>query len=111
MVFIDLNDITEKEIIPGFKGKFIHSENVTLVHWQIKAGSQLKEHNHHHEQITNVINGILELKIENKTKQLKSGELAIVPPNIKHEARAITNCFIIDVFYPIREDYKIELSG
>ena len=108
MSFISLNEIPEKEVVPGFKGKFIHSEHLTVVHWKISAGSQLKEHNHPHEQITNVINGVLELTIEGIRKEISAGELAVVPSNIKHQGRALTDCYVVDVFYPTREDYKIE---
>lgn len=110
MSFINLDDIAEREVVPGFRGKFIHSENVTIVHWSITAESKLSEHNHPHEQVTNVIDGVLELTIEGVTKQLKSGELAVVPSNVKHHGRAVTDCYILDVFYPIREDYRIELK-
>jgi quercetin dioxygenase-like cupin family protein len=110
MSFINLSEIVEREVVPGFKGKFIHSENVTIVHWSITAGSLLSEHNHPHEQITNIIDGELELSIEGETKRLKSGELAVVPSNVKHHGKAITDCYVLDVFYPIREDYRIELD-
>ena len=110
MSFINLETITEREVVPGFKGKFIHSDNVTIVHWDISAGAKLSEHNHPHEQITNIINGEFELTIEGKTKVLKSGELVVVPSNVKHSGRAITDCYVVDVFYPIREDYKVELD-
>ncbi len=110
MSFINLNEITEREIVPGFKGKFIHSENVTVVHWSITAGSQLSEHNHPHEQVTNVLAGELELTVEGVTRRLKSGEVAVVPSDVKHHGIAITDCYILDVFYPVREDYRVELK-
>ena len=110
MSFINLNEISERQVVPGFKGKFIHSDNVTIVHWDITAGAKLLEHNHPHEQITNIIDGELELTIEGITKVLKSGELAVVPSNVKHSGIAITDCYVVDVFYPIREDYKVELE-
>ena len=110
MFFINLKEIIEREVVPGFKGKFIHSANVTVVHWSIAAGSILSEHNHPHEQITNIVSGQLELTIKGLTKRLKSGEVVVVPSNLKHHGRAITDCYIIDVFYPIREDYRIELN-
>ena len=110
MSFINLDEITEREVVPGFKGKFIHSDNVTIVHWNITAGAKLSEHNHHHEQITNIITGELQLTIEGTTRVLKPGELVVVPSNVKHSGRAITDCYVIDVFYPIREDYKVELK-
>ncbi|MHA2226891.1 MAG: cupin domain-containing protein [Candidatus Hodarchaeales archaeon] len=110
MSVIKLDDLNEREIIPGFNGKFIHSENVTVIYWRITAGSVLIEHNHVHEQITNIMNGEFEFIIEGETKKLTSGEVAVIPSNVKHSGRAITDCNIIDVFYPTREDYKIELK-
>jgi len=110
MSFINLAEIDEREVVPGFKGKFIHSDNLTIVHWDITAGAKLSEHNHPHEQITNIINGELELTIGGMTKVLKSGELVVVPSDRKHSGKAITDCYVIDVFYPIREDYKVELD-
>lgn len=109
MSFIKLKDISEREVVPGFRGKFIHSKNVTVVHWSITAGSNLTEHNHLHEQVTNIIEGEFEFSIEGITQELKSGELVIVPSNVKHHGKAITDCYIVDVFYPVREDYRIEL--
>ena len=32
--------------------------------------------------------------------------LAIVPPNVTHSGRAVTECRIIDVFHPVRDDYR-----
>jgi quercetin dioxygenase-like cupin family protein len=110
MSFINLETITESEVVPGFRGKFIHSDNVTIVYWKITTGAKLSEHNHPHEQITNIISGELELTIEGKTRVLKSGELVVVPSNVKHSGRAISDCYVIDVFYPIREDYRVELN-
>lgn len=110
MSFIKLDDIVGREVVPGFKGKFIHSQNVTIVHWAITAGSLLTEHNHPHEQITNLIDGELELTIEGITKIMRAGEVVVVPPDVKHKGTAITDCYVIDVFYPIREDYRVELT-
>ena len=106
MVFINLKDVFEKEVVPGFKGKFVHSNNVTVAYWSITEGSVMPEHDHPHEQIANVIKGELELSIEGEIKLLKAGEVAVIPSNAKHYGKAITDCFVIDIFNPVREDYK-----
>ena len=36
---------------------------------------------------------------------MSPGDVAIIPSNIRHAGYAETDCQIIDVFYPIREDY------
>ena len=41
---INLNDILGKEIIPGFKGKFIHGKDMTLAFWKVKKGSSIPTH-------------------------------------------------------------------
>ncbi|MHA1967040.1 MAG: cupin domain-containing protein [Candidatus Hodarchaeales archaeon] len=106
MSFINLKDVYEKEVVPGFKGKFVHSVNVTVAYWSITKGSLLPEHDHPHEQVTNVIKGELELSIGEGIKILKAGEVAVIPSNAKHHGKAISDCYVIDVFNPVREDYK-----
>ncbi len=106
MSFIELKTIEGKEVVPGFTGKFIHSDNMTIAFWTIKAGNSLPEHKHPHEQIVNVIEGEIELVVEGKTHLLTKGTCLIIPSNIPHSGKAITDCYLIDVFYPVREDLK-----
>jgi quercetin dioxygenase-like cupin family protein len=106
MPFITLGDSPAREIFPGFKVHFVHSANITLAHWTIKAGSVLPEHSHPHEQVVNMIDGEFELTIAGETRRLGPGTVAIIPPNARHSGKAVTDCRIIDAFYPIREDYR-----
>lgn len=106
MPFIDLDQIDEKEIIPGFKAKFVHTDNMTFAYWKIIAGSSLPDHKHPQEQVSNLIEGTFELTVEGETRTLAPGTAVVVPSGVPHSGKAITDCFIIDVFYPIREDYK-----
>lgn len=106
MPFIDLKDINQIEIITGYKARFIHSENMTLAHWNIKKGHGLPEHSHFSEQLSCVTEGEFELCLNGEKKVLNSGSIAVIPSNVAHSGVAITDCVIIDVFYPIREDYK-----
>ena len=98
--------IPTTEVIPGYKVNFFHTDNMTVAHWNIKAGAPLPEHAHPQEQIANIISGSFELTIDGITKICKSGSMTIIPANAKHRGRAITDCRIIDVFSPVREDYK-----
>jgi hypothetical protein len=54
----NLNNIESREIIPGYRARFVQSENMTAAYWEIDAGSPL------------------------------------------------TDCRIIDMFYPRREEYR-----
>ncbi|MEJ0029653.1 MAG: cupin domain-containing protein [Bacteroidota bacterium] len=106
MPFIDINKIDAKETFPGFKGRFFHSNSMTIAHWNIKAGSEAPVHTHIHEQTVSVISGQLELTIEGEPKILGPGQGAVIPSMVPHGAKAVTDCYIIDTFSPIREDYK-----
>jgi quercetin dioxygenase-like cupin family protein len=106
MSFINIETLQEREIIPGFNGRFLHTANLTLAYWDIKAGSTLPEHHHIHEMIVNLIDGEFEMTIGGKTQTLKPGMVAAIPGNVPHSGKALTDCRIIDVFYPIREDYQ-----
>ena len=94
-----------KEVFPGFAGKFYHSANMTFVHWEIEPESPLPEHSHPHEQVVNMVEGQFELAVDGKTHILNPGDVVVIPPKAVHTGKALTKCKIIDVFYPIREDY------
>ncbi len=71
MTFTNLKDIEEKEIIPGYRVRFVHSKNMTFAYWNIKEGASLLEHSHPHEQVANVTEGEFELKVGGEIKVLK----------------------------------------
>jgi len=106
MPFLNLYDIDQKELLPGFKVRFVHASKMTLAYWDIKAGAVLPEHSHHHEQVAaQVISGEFELTLNGETKVLKVGDIAVIPSNAVHSGKAITDCQLLDVFSPVREDY------
>ncbi|MBP6757329.1 MAG: cupin domain-containing protein [Bacteroidia bacterium] len=104
---IKISEIPKKEIIKGFEAQFIHTEHTTLGIWEVKKGAILPMHNHFHEQITQVLEGQFELTIGENTAIFENGDLAVIPSNIIHGGRALTDCKIFDIFSPVREDYKI----
>lgn len=106
MPFVNLENVAGREIVPGFTARFIHSEHMTLSYWQVKAGAVLPEHSHPHEQVANLITGRFEMTVAGETRIIEPGMVAVIPPDAKHRGRALTDCYIIDVFYPIREDYR-----
>jgi len=106
MELINLADIEEKELVPGYHVRFVHSEHMTFAYWNIDAGSSLPDHNHPHEQVVNIIAGEFELTVAGEPRILKPGNVVVIPGNVPHRGKAVTDCKIIDVFYPVREDYR-----
>lgn len=106
MPFISLSNIEEREIMKGFRARFVNSDHMTNAYWNVTAGATLPEHAHPHEQVTNIITGRFEMTVDGETKTIEAGDVVVIPPGAKHRARALTDCFIIDVFSPVREDYR-----
>lgn len=106
MPFIQLDEIAQRDILPGCHMRCVHSDNMTLTYWDLDEGAVLPEHAHPHEQVCTVIEGELELTIDGETRVMIRGQVGVIPGNAPHEAKAQTKCFVQDVFWPIREDYR-----
>ena len=86
-----LADVPSREQMPGMHGKFLHSGSMTLVYWDLDEGGSFPEHAHPHEQVVNMLEGELDIVVDGKAR---------------HSGCAVTRCRVLDVFSPIREDYR-----
>ncbi len=103
---LTLDAIPIKEYMPGYFGKMIHTETMTLAFWEVVAGAIVPEHSHVNEQIMQVLEGSFELTVDGKTKTYLPGDLAVIPSHIVHGGKALTSCKLMDIFSPVREAYR-----
>ena len=101
-----LSSLPPKHLAPGLTGYYVHGTNMTLGIVEIQAGSNLPVHSHPHEQITYILEGQLDMTIGGEPCSLKAGMYYVIPSNIPHGAVAVTDCKVMDVFNPVREDYR-----
>ena len=104
--FVKLSDVAPKDLIPNAEVRFVHTDNMTLAYWDFEPGGAVGAHAHPHEQVTNVIAGTFELTVNGVTYRLEPGTALVIPPHAEHAGRALTACQLLDVFYPVREDYR-----
>ena len=102
----NINQIEEKLLFEGFYGRIIHSKDMTVAYVRAVAGASLPTHDHPHEQIMNLIEGEFIFTVDGVEHHLKAGDIFAIPSNAPHSAKAVTDCRIIDVFNPPREDWK-----
>jgi len=105
-VFKYFSDIATKEVAPGFFSKLIHTDTNTINFIEVKAGSSIQLHKHMHQQCSFAIEGKFELVINGEAQVLEPGIFAIIPSNVEHGGTAVTDCKLIDIFSPVREDYR-----
>jgi quercetin dioxygenase-like cupin family protein len=102
MPFIDPSALEVWEPLPGWKGRFFHSDNMTFAYYSVSAGSSIHEHSHPQEEVWNVIEGEFAVTIDGATQVAMPGSAAVVPSNTMHSAKALTDGRVIVVDYPLR---------
>ena len=101
-----LAEIPSKEIMPGYHGKLVHGETISWAFWEVEEGAEVPQHQHHHEQIMHVVEGHFEFTLGADTQVYLPGDVVVIPSNTPHSGKAITACKLMDVFSPVREEYK-----
>ena len=106
MSVVQLNTVPVKEIFPGIRARVVHTERTSQSFVEIQAGASFPQHQHPHEQTVNMLEGELEIVVGSETHRLTPGQVLVIPPDVPHSGRALTNCRVLDVFAPTRDDYR-----
>jgi hypothetical protein len=82
MPFIDVRSLDVIERLPGWYGRYFHSQSMTFAHYDFARGSSIHERHHAQEhaqeEVYEVIEGELEVTIDGTTQVARAGEVAIV---------------------------------
>jgi len=105
MPFLDTGSLPVVERLPGWHGRYFHSQNMTFAHYDFAGGASIHEHFHPQEEVYEVIEGELEVTIDGVMQVARPGVVAIVPANARHSVKAITDGKAIIVDYPARPEF------
>mgnify|MGYP003549031776 FL=1 len=106
MAFIDYNTKNKVTIFPGVQSAMEHSAQISYGCVTLDEGVIVPVHSHPHEQWTYVLEGQMEFTLNGEKQMLLPGMGAYIAPDVLHGAVAVTACKVIDVFTPVREDYR-----
>jgi quercetin dioxygenase-like cupin family protein len=105
MPFVDTTGLDVIERLPGWHGRYFHSANMTFAHYDFTRGASIHEHFHPEEEVYEVIEGELELSIDGVAQIARAGLVAIVPANVRHSVKALTDGRVIIVDCPRRSGF------
>ena len=105
MAFLDIDRLPVVERLPGWHGRYFHSQHMTFAHYNFTRGSSIHEHFHPEEEVYEVIEGELEVTVDGAAQIARAGLVAIVPANVRHSVKALTDGKVIIVDYPARRDF------
>ncbi len=105
MPIVDISGLPVIERLPGWYGRYFHSRNMTFAHYDFKRGSTIHEHFHPEEEVYEVIEGELELTVDGVAQIAKPGLVAIIPANVRHSVKALTDGRAIIVDSPARPEF------
>ncbi len=107
MPFATLSQLVPKEIFPGTFGRYAHIDQMTIGEVELAAGTVIPLHQHPNEQITFVLSGRFDFRVGDETHILESGTAALIPGNVPHGGTTLTACRVLDVFAPVRQEYRV----
>jgi quercetin dioxygenase-like cupin family protein len=100
----DATTVTTPE--EGLKRQVLaYNERLMLVRHLLAKGWKGTRHKHPHDQLVYVVRGAIVFSGGGKTLEMRGGDSAVVSGNVEHEARALEETEVLDVFTPYREDY------
>lgn len=85
-------------------------DNLMAVRADIPKDTVVPAHSHAQEQMTLVVSGRLKMRVADVWREIGAMEIVHVPGGVEHEAVALEDTTLIDIFNPPREDFMAKLA-
>jgi len=101
--FVKVADIDAVEFVPGLRFRPVLGERAMANFVSFEPNTVAPTHVHEEEQIVVVLEGELEFEIDGEVRTMRPGDVAVIPPWVRHGARTLeSSCLEVDVFTPPR---------
>ena len=81
------------------------NEHLMMVRHTFAKGWKGARHSHPHHQMVYIVRGHILFEAKGQKWSLRAGDCLVVDGNVEHEAAALDDCEVLDVFTPYRQDY------
>jgi unsaturated pyranuronate lyase len=103
---VGIGDVESRSPEDGLMRQVLaYTEKLMLVRHVMQKGWVGTRHSHPHEQLVYVIRGHVRFIGAGKTMEARAGDSFVVPGGVEHEASALEDSEVLDVFTPYRQDY------
>jgi quercetin dioxygenase-like cupin family protein len=100
----DATRVTTPE--PGMQRQVLaYNPQLMLVRHTFEKGWNGARHKHPHHQMVYVVRGHIRFEAEGKSWELRSGDSVVVDGDLDHQASALEESEVLDIFTPYREEY------
>jgi quercetin dioxygenase-like cupin family protein len=83
-----------------------HSDQLMLVRHFFEPGWVGARHSHPHHQLVYVVSGTIRVDVDGRVFDVHAGDSFVVDGGVEHQASALEPSEVLDVFTPVREDYR-----
>jgi quercetin dioxygenase-like cupin family protein len=104
--FVDTAELKIKEPIPGWRGRYFRTDNITFAYYDFSSGASIHEHSHSNEESWHVVEGELEVTIDGEARVAGAGSVGLVPPDAPHSVRALSDGRAIVVDLGVRDSIQ-----
>jgi quercetin dioxygenase-like cupin family protein len=104
---VHVRDVDSVEMMPNvFRRTLATGNKMMISHVTLKQGGYVPLHHHPHEQVGYVIEGRMRMTIGSYIYEFEPGDSYSIPSHVEHDATGITDCVVLDIFCPPREEYR-----
>jgi quercetin dioxygenase-like cupin family protein len=108
MVASNWTEIPDEEARPGIRRKGFGNDQCLLVYNECQPGMALRPHSHDFDQIAMITQGEAIFHVGDEEHRVGPGGILLIPAGAEHYIEPVGEETVhnIDVFAPMREDYR-----
>jgi len=101
-------ELPRETVRPGVSRTAFRGDNALMVMNWLEPGMEVRPHSHPFEQLAYIIAGRVRFTIGDEVVEVGAGEVVRIPPDVVHCGEPVGDevAINLDVFAPVRDDYR-----